>query len=342
LSAAGAWQHAPVTSAALDRARSGDADAFRELTAPHLPELHRHCYRMLGSVTDADDVLQEILVAAWRGLDGFAERSSLRTWLYRIATTRCLNEIRGRKRRPPIAPVPPFDPPEPSRRDAVPWLQPYPDDEAATGTALGPAARYELRESVELAFVMAVQRLPPRQIAAVLLCDVLAFSTAEAAAMLDTTATAVKGALQRARSSLDRAPEGDAEAARGGSAAEQDLARRFADAFTRDDIDGVVALLTDDAWLAMPPAAHEYQGPEAIAAFLHASRRWRAGRRFGLVPTRANNRPAFGCYLAEDGGAPASPVGLIVLEPSGTLISRVTRFLGPALPMRFGLPATLA
>lgn len=333
-----------MTSAVIERARAGDHDAFGELTAPHLPELHRHCYRMLGSLTDADDVMQEVLLAAWQGLETFAGRSSVRTWLYRIATNRCLNAIRARERRALREPIPPFTPPEPSRRDAVTWLQPYPDSEIdqAVDPAPGPAARYQAREAIELAFIAAVQRLPPRQSAALLLCDVLAFSTAEAAGILETTSTAVKGVLQRARASLDhQRAAGTAGVPSCGSPAERGLARRFADAYTGDDIEAVVDLLTDDAWLAMPPAPHQYYGHEAIAAFLEASRRWRAGRRFQLSPTQANTHPAFGCYLANVDGSPASAIGMIVLTTSRDRITRITRFLDPRLPVRFGLPSTL-
>lgn len=335
-----------MTSAATERALVGDSDAFRELAGPHLPELHRHCYRMLGSLDDADDVMQEVLLAAWQGLEGFADRSSLRTWLYRIATNRCLNAIRAGARCARPAPVPPFDPPEPSRRDAVTWLQPYPDshiDELhqAADRAPGPAERYQTQEAIQLAFVAAVQRLPPRQTAVLLLRDVLAFTPGEVAGMLETTPAAVKRALQRARASMaQHLATGVTDAAHRGSPAELDLARRFADAFTRDDVEAVVDLLSDDAWLAMPPAPHQYHGPEAIAAFLDASRRWRAGRPFRLIPTRANNQPAFGCYLAEPDGS-AAPVGMIVLTTSRHQITHISRFLDPALPGRFGLPTAV-
>lgn len=330
----------------LARARAGDQQAFRELAAPHLRELHLHCYRLLGSLVDAEDLLQEVLIAAWRGLNGFTGRSSLRTWLYRIATNRCLNAIRDGRRCRPSEPVPPFDPPEPSRRGEVTWLQPYPDTclERAADTSPGPAARYQARETVELAFIAALQRLPPRQTAALLLCDVLGFSTAEVGVMLDTTTTAVKGTLQRARASLDRVRTTTAVGAAPGSGSpqERDLARRFAEAFTTDDIDGVVALLTDEAWLAMPPAAHEYHGRQAIAAFLRTSARWRAGRHLELVPTRANTHPAFGCYLTQPDRAAAHPSGILVLTMSGDRISTITRFLDAELPRMFGLaePAT--
>jgi RNA polymerase sigma-70 factor (TIGR02960 family) len=316
-----------VSQSTLDRARGGSEEAFRELVEPCRRELHVHCYRMLGSLTDAEDVLQEALLAAWRGLDGFAGRSSVRAWLYRIATNRCLNALRDSRRR--AEPVPPFVPPPPSRRSDVTWLQPYPD--ALLAQAPDPAARYLARETVELGFVAALQELPPRQVAALLLCDVLGFSIAEVAPMLDTTPNAVKGALQRARAAVARG----GTHRRADSAAAWDLARSFARAFTDDDIDGVVELLTDDAWLAMPPAPHEYHGAEAIRAFLRTSAAWRAGRDLRLVPTGANAQPAFGCYLAA--GAKEDFTGVIVLTVRDNGIAGVTRFLDPGLAGAFGM-----
>ncbi|TFV87038.1 RNA polymerase subunit sigma-70 [Blastococcus sp. CT_GayMR16] len=333
-----------MDAATLARARAGADEAFRQLTAPHLAELHRHCYRMLGSLTDADDALQEVLVAAWQGLNGFEGRSSLRTWLYRIATNRCLNQIRSRQRRGRPMPVPPFEPPEPTRLGTVTWLQPYPDSEleGLVDRGPGPAARYGAREAVELAFMTALQTLPPRQIAALLLCDVLSFSTAESAAMLDTTNTALKGLLQRARASLDqRLATNTSDKLDRGSVEDQHLARRFADAFTQDDVGAVIALLTDDAWLVMPPAPHEYRGHEAIAAFLRASQGWRTGLPLLMVPTRANTQPAFGCYLADGAGSAMTSLGMVVLTTSGDRIRGITRFLDEELPARFGLAAAL-
>ncbi|HXP53551.1 MAG TPA: RNA polymerase subunit sigma-70 [Streptosporangiaceae bacterium] len=311
----------------LGRATGGDEAVFAELFAAHRRELHRHCYRMLGSVTDADDLVQETMIAAWRGWADFAGRSSARAWLYRIATHRCLNAIRDGKRRPGPAPAPPFTPPEPSRWNEVTWLQPYPD--AWLGEP-GPAERYEARESIELAFIAALQRIPARQTAAVVLCDVLGYSGGEVALMLGTTPASVKGLLQRARAALARdggagVPAGPAPAA--GSAAEQELAQRFARAFSADDVPAVVALLTDDAWLAMPPAPHEYLGPAAIAGFLQASAAARAGgsgRRFVLRPARYNGQVAFGCALGR------SDAGIVVLTLRGDRISGITRFLDPA------------
>jgi RNA polymerase sigma-70 factor (TIGR02960 family) len=323
-------------SQACDRARAGDPDAFAILIKPYRRELHVHCYRMLGSVVDADDVLQETLTAAWRGLDGFAGHSSMRTWLYSIATNRCLNAIRNAKRRPPPAPVPPFQPPDPSRHGDLTWLQPYPDtwlDQLPDRTA-GPADRHQASEAVELAFIAVLQRLPPRQTAVVVLCDVLDFSSAEVAGMLSVTPTAIKGLLQRGRATLDQEhPPARRRPTPPDSPTDRDLARRFALAFATDDIDGVITLLTDDAWLAMPPAPHEYHGPVAIATFLHASATSRSGRHFELLPTRANHQPAFACSLA------GNPTGVLVLTPYRDQISTIMHFLDPRLPSRFKLPA---
>jgi RNA polymerase sigma-70 factor (ECF subfamily) len=320
-------------SAVLDRARAGDTLAFQELTEPYRRELHLHCYRLLGSFTDAEDVLQETMVAAWRGLDGFAGRASLRTWLYRIATNRCLNALRDARRRPP-EPVPPFTPPEPTRRGEVTWLQPYPDAVLAqvADSAPGPESRYRMREAVELAFIVGLQQLPPRQAAVLVLRDVLGYTTAEVADLLDTSATAVKGALQRARQQLNKV---DPDHVPLPEPQERALTRRFADAFTTGDIEGVVALLTDDAWLAMPPAPHEYHGAAAITAFLTASfgRDNDTGtgtgtgndndRGFRMEPTRANTQPAFACHFT----GPDEPAGLIVLTLRDDRIRAITRFL---------------
>ena len=224
------------------------------------------------------------------------------------------------------------------------WLQPCPDEwwEQAVDPAPGPAVRYEAREAVELAFVKALQCLPPRQTATLLLCDVLGYTTAETAAMLDTTATAVKGALQRARSSLQRDRGNGHGAAPGqGSPRERELAARFADAFSADNVEGVVALLTDDAWLGMPPAPHEYRGRGEVAAFLAASHAGRGARRIRLLTTRANGQPAFGWYIDDAGGPVARAGGVVVLTLSDDGVRAITRFLDASLPARFGLPATI-
>jgi RNA polymerase sigma-70 factor (TIGR02960 family) len=329
----------------LARARAGDQQAFRELTDPHRRELQLHCYRMLGSVQDAEDVLQETLVAAWRGLDRFEERSSLRAWLYRIATNRCINALRDAGRRPPSPPVAPFEPPAPTRFGEPTWLQPYPDLllDAIADASPGPEAHYQAREAIELAFVAGLQQLPPRQRAALVLRDVLGFHTAEAAAMLESSEASVKGALQRARAALaQRRPAADhRRTPLPHSARERELIRRFAEAFQADDIDSLIGLLTDDAWLTMPPAPHQYRGATAIASFLRASAAWRGGRRFRLVPTRANTQPAFGCYLNDARAAVAHAAGLIVLTLDGERISTITRFLDSGVLDRFGLHQTL-
>jgi RNA polymerase sigma-70 factor (TIGR02960 family) len=313
-------------------------EEFQALVEPYRRELHLHCYRMLGSLTDADDLLQETLLAAWRGLPGFEGRASMRTWLYRIATNRCLNARRAAARRIPAEPTPPFDPPPPTARDEVTWLQPYPDVLLPADPAPGPEARYEMREAVQLAFVTALQRMPPRQAATLVLRDVLGFDGAEVAAMLGSSETAVKGVLQRARAALDRSPSRTPVGASGPPGPPgrfADVPRRFADAFTAGDIDRVVGLLTDDAWLSMPPAPHRYQGAAAIAGFLRASWTFRPDHRITLLPVAANAQPAFASYLD------ATPAGLIVLTLYGGRIAAVTRFHTTALYARFGAPAGL-
>ncbi|HEX4091483.1 MAG TPA: RNA polymerase subunit sigma-70 [Trebonia sp.] len=335
-----------TTDTALDRARAGDDQAFAELTGPYLAELRLHCYRMLGSVQDAEDLLQETLLAAWRGLGQYEGRAGLRTWLYRIATNRCLNALRDSGRRPrPEPPEPPFEPPRPTRRGEPVWLQPYPDTllDGLPDDAVGPDAVYEAKESIALAFAAAVQHLPPRQRAVLMLRDALGFRSPEVADMLDASEASVNSALQRARATMTSAwPARERERAPlPRSARERDLAERFATAYAEDDVDGVVALLTDDAWFSMPPANLEYQGPAAIASFLAESARYRDGQRTALVPTRANGQPAFGCYVP-DGQAPISHLhGILVLTLAGDRISAITRFIDGGLAPHFGLPRTM-
>jgi RNA polymerase sigma-70 factor (TIGR02960 family) len=300
---------------------------FEDLVAAHRRELLVHCYRLLGSVTDAEDVLHETLLAAWHGLERFEGRASPRSWLYRIATNRCLNALRDRGRRMPASPRPPFEPPEPSRRSQVTWLQPYPDALLPDADP-GPEARYTKREAIELAFITALQRLTPRQAAVLVLCDVLGYPLGEVAPMLDTTPTAVKGLLQRARGAIERQRDPASEASPApGSTRELQLVNRFAEAFTGDDIDTLVRLLTDEAWLAMPPAPHEYHGHAAIASFLRASAAWRVsqGLRIQLRPTRLNGQPAFASRLVGD--AFERPGGLMVLTPTGDRLRGMTLFL---------------
>jgi RNA polymerase sigma-70 factor (TIGR02960 family) len=331
------------TERILARARAGDEDAFAELTDPYRRELQLHCYRIVGSVQDAEDLLQETLLAAWRGLEGFEGRSTVRTWLYRIATNRCLNALRDSGRRPQEVP-PMVEPPEPTRRTEPIWLEPYPDAlvEGVADVAPGPEARYETREATALAFVAALQHLPPRQRAVLVLRDVLGFKTAETADMLDSNEASVKGALQRARATLEaHLPAGDREGASlPDSPHERELVRRFADAVEGGDIEGIVSLLTDDACLTMPPYPFEYQGHAAIARFL----RDRAGIRgapLRLVSTRANGQPAFGCYLPDKQGAIARPYGLMVLTLERDRLSAITWFGDSSVFAYFGLPRAL-
>lgn len=320
------------------RSRIGtvDDDALRAAVEAHRRELHVHCYRMLGSIADADDAVQETFVAAWRGLDGFDGRSTVRTWLYRIATNRCLNMLRTRGRRAPTEPLPPFDPPPPSRRLGATWLQPYPD--AWLDGAGDPGARHLAGESIGLAFVAALQAMPPRQVAALVLVDVLGFSLAEVAGMLDTTATAVKGALQRARAAARQLP-GDAPAVDPREHAA--LAARFGRAYAADDVAAVVALLTDDAWLAMPPAPHLYEGRDAVAAFLAASASGRGARQRLLPTPGANRQPAFAWYV-EDAPDGARFAGIVVLRTAPSGVVGITRFLDPTLAPAFEVPARLS
>jgi RNA polymerase sigma-70 factor (TIGR02960 family) len=332
-----------VTAGLIARARAGDGDAFRELTEPHRRELQVHCYRMLGSVQDAEDVLQDTLLAAWQGLQGFEGRASLRTWLYRIATRRCLNARRSAGRRPAQQwNVPGVEPPEPTRLGEVVWLEPFPDAllDGATGVPLGPEARYERTESISLAFVTALQVLPPRQVAVLVLRDVLDFSADEVADMLDSTVASVHSALKRARAGLRRRrPEAaDREPPPApGSPAEEAIVARFVSAYEAADLDALVALLTDDVFIAMPPMPFEYEGRDVVAGFCAGI--FRSGRRFDLVPTRANGQPAFGAYLRAPSGD-RHGTGVLVLTLTGDRICAMIRFDDSVLP-RFRLPRSL-
>jgi RNA polymerase sigma-70 factor (TIGR02960 family) len=332
-----------VAADVISRARAGDGDAFRELTEPHRPELHAHCYRMLGSFQDAEDALQETLLAAWRGFGEFEGRASLRTWLYRIATNRCLNARRSASRRPAKQwDVPNVDPPEPTRLGEVAWLEPFPDAVlvGASDVPLGPEARYERTESISLAFVTALQTLPPRQLAVLILRDVLGFHANEVADMLDTTVESVKSALKRARTSLQqRGPTtaGHEPAPACGSPTEDAIVTKFVHAWESADLDAIVALLTDDVFMSMPPMPFEYEGRDVVAHF--CANLFRAGRRFSLVPTRANGQPAFGAYLHTPNGI-SHGTGLYVLTLSDDRICALTRFENSVLPS-FGLPRSL-
>ena len=326
----------------IEQAQAGDERAFAALVEPYRRELHLHCYRILGSLDDAEEILQETLLAAWHGLPGFEERASLRAWLYRIATNRCLNALRDRKRRPREVP-PMAEPPQPTRMAEPMWLDPYPDVllEGIGNAAPGPESRYETRESVGLAFTAALQHLPPRQRAALVLREVLGYRTSEVAEMLDTSEASVKGALQRARATLDeRAPAGGHERAPlPGSARERELVGWFATAVEQGDTKGLISLLTDSAWLTMPPQPYEYQGPEAIAGFIH--QRSELHGKLRLLPTRANGQPAFGCYLPDPQAAVSRAYGTMVLTLTDDKVAAITWFGERSLLQHFGLPRTL-
>ncbi len=333
----------PVIDDLISKARAGDGNAFRELTEPHRRELQVHCYRMLGSLQDAEDALQDTLLAAWKGLGEFEERASLRTWLYRIATNRCLNARRSASRRPAKEwDVPGVVPPEPTRLGEVVWLEPFPDSlfEGAIDVPLGPEARYHQTESISLAFLTALQVLPPRQLAVLILRDVLGFHADEVADMLDSTVQSVNSALKRARASIERrrpSPADREPPPPAGSPSEDAITAKFVSAWQSADLDGLVALLTDDVFISMPPMPFEYEGRDVVASFCASI--FRSGRRFDLVRTRANGQPAFGAYLCAPTGI-RHGVGLIVLTLTGDRISAMTRFDNSVLPW-FGLPQSL-
>jgi RNA polymerase sigma-70 factor (TIGR02960 family) len=332
-----------VTEQALARARAGDEDAFRKLTDPYRRELQLHCYRIVGSAQDAEDLLQETLLAAWRGLEQFEGRASVRAWLHRIATNRCLDALRASRRRPEDLRRM-TEPPEPTRRVEPIWLEPYPDVllEGIPDDVPGPEARYEAKEAIALAFIAGLQHLPPQQRAVLVLRDVLGFRAGEVAEMLVTSEPSVNSLLRRARAAFEsRLPAtGRERAPLPNSKRERDIVGRFADAVEAGDIDGVVALLTDDAWLTMPPEPYEYQGPIAIAAFLE-DRAIRRGAPLRLAPTRANNQPAFGCYFPSPHTEIARPYGLLVLTLRDNRISAITWFADSSMFPHFGLPRTL-
>jgi RNA polymerase sigma-70 factor (ECF subfamily) len=332
-----------VTADLISRARAGDGEAFRELTEPYRRELQVHCYRMLGSFQDAEDALQDTLLAAWQGLKGFEGRASIRTWLYRIATNRCLNARRSASRRPAKEwDIAEYEPPEPTRLGEIVWLEPFPDTllEGVMDVPLGPEARYEQAESISLAFVTALQVLPPRQLAVLVLRDVLGFHANEVADMLDSTIDSVNSLLKRARASLQRRLPSIAErepAPAPDSPSEQAIVAEFVRAYESGDLDDLVGLLTDDVFLSMPPIPLEYEGRDVVARF-YASMIG-SGRRFDLVPTRANGQPAFGAYLRASTGI-RHGTGLLVLTLTGDRICSVTRFDNSVLPW-FGLPRSL-
>jgi len=335
------------TTDLIARARAGDHNAFRDLVQGHSHELQVHCYRILGSLQDAEDALQETLVSAWRNLGEFGERSSLRTWLYQIATNRCLSMLRADSRRPRIAAPLPEDLPEPTGAgDAPPWLEPYPDVllDHLVDQRPGPEARYETAEAISLAFITALQLLPPRQRAALVLRDVLGYHAAEVAQMLGTTQEAVSSALKRARATVDNhlADSGragnDGPAHQPDTAAEQRLVARLTDALERADLDALIALLVTDVRLSMPPAMLEYRGIES-ARRVYAAVTFRPGRTYRVVPTRANGQPALGLYLADPHAGVYRAYCLVVITTDGDHIAAITSFISNVMPS-FGLPRT--
>ncbi|HEX6526784.1 MAG TPA: sigma-70 family RNA polymerase sigma factor [Streptosporangiaceae bacterium] len=335
------------TADLITRARAGDHNAFRDLVHGHSHELQVHCYRILGSLQDAEDALQETLVSAWRNLGEFGERSSLRTWLYKIATNRCLDMLRASSRRPRIAPpLPEAALPEPSGAgDAPPWLEPYPDVllDHLVDQRPGPEARYETTEAISLAFITALQLLPPRQRAALVLRDVLGYHAAEVAQMLDTTQESVQSALKRARATVDNhlANSGSNRPARHpDTAAEHRLAARLTDAMERADLDALIGLLVTDVRFSMPPAMLEYRGIESAQRLLAAAV-FRPGRTYRVVPTRANGQPAFGLYLADPHASVYRAYSLLVITTTGDHITAITGFNNTNVMTRFGLPRTL-
>jgi RNA polymerase sigma-70 factor (TIGR02960 family) len=336
------------TSDLVTRAAAGDHDAFRELVEVHSHELQVHCYRILGSLQDAEDALQETLVSAWRNLGDFGQRSSLRTWLYQIATNRCLSMLRADSRRPRTAtpiPIPNLTLPEPTGvSDAPPWLEPYPDLllDNLVDQAPGPETRYETTEAISLAFITALQLLPPRQRAVLVLRDVLGYHAREVATMLDVTQESVQSALKRARATVDShlADSGSSRPARQpDTASERRLVAQLTDALERTDLQALVGLLAEDVRISMPPAMLEYRGIDLARQFFAAAT-LRPGRSYRVVPTRANGQPAFGMYLADPQTGVYRAYGLHVVTIADDRITAVTGFHASVMPW-FGLPRTL-
>src|SRR6266496_3433418 len=330
----------------LKAARDGDRDGFGRLVEPYRRELHAHCYRMLGSYADAEDALQETLLRAWRGLARFQERSSLRSWLYRIATNACLRAIERRPKR--VLPIDYAPAADPHDRPAEPvsdpiWLEPYPDTDLGLEGLAGPDARYEQREAVELAFIAALQHLPARQRAVLLLRDVLGFSARETADVLETTPISVDSALQRAHKRVDeRLPSqsqqqtlrllGDAELSQ--------LVERYLAAWEENDVDAMVSMLAEDAKLLMPPLPSWYSGREQVGAFLRKNP-LRGVRRWRMVPMSANGQPALATYVWNEQTGAFTRHSVSVLTLRGDLIEEIMAFMNPDLLEAFGLPASL-
>ena len=333
----------------IERAHAGDDAAFGQLVDPYRRELQLHCYRMLGNLQDAEDALQETLLAAWKAFSGFEGRASVRTWLYKIATNRCLNALRSAGRRPRVSSVQKpegwTDVPEPTRLGEVSWLQPYPDLllEDVVDVEPGPEARIEAREAISLGFVTVLQLLPTLQRTVLVLRDVLGFRAAEVATMLETSEESVTSALKRARRALSSQHAGSEDhepPAEPGSAEERELIDRLARAWESGDLGTILAALTDDVWLTMPPLPLEYQGRELATRFFEAVVFRPGHHRFKMVPTRANGQPAFAFYFVDPVTEAARAAGLLVLTLAGTRVSAIARFDTGVLD-RFGLPRTL-
>jgi RNA polymerase sigma-70 factor (ECF subfamily) len=322
-------------SGLLEAAVAGNERAYAELVEPHRGALHAHCYRMLGSVHDAEDAVQETLLRAWRSLSSFQGRSSLRSWLYTIATNVCLRVIERRPKRVlPIDYGPPADPHQPLGEPLVEstWIEPYPDERFGLDDGLaGPEARYEQRESVELAFIAALQHLPARQRAVLILRDVLGFSGAEVATALQTTPASVYSALQRAHETVDhrRSALSQQTTLRSlGDPRLREIVDGYVQAWERHDVGAIVAMLTESVTIAMPPTATWYRGRETVAAFL-AARPLDGSLRWRLTPTRANGQLA---ALAESWDPAAGrfrPHHTAVLTLRGGTIDEINTFLEP-------------
>jgi RNA polymerase sigma-70 factor, ECF subfamily len=329
--------------ALLESARGGEEDAFALLIKPYRGELHAHCYRMLGSVHDAEDALQDTLVRAWRALGRFESRSSLRSWLYRIATNACLRAIERRPQRVlPIDYGPSADPHDELQAPLIEtvWVEPYPDQEDGPAA---PEARYEQRESIELAFIAALQHLPARQRAVLILRDVLGFSAREVGETLETSPASVDSALQRAHASVEqRLPAQSQQATLRalGDDRLKTLVGSYVDAWERGDVEAVVALLAADARVSMPPIPTWYEGPADIAKFLAERPLSGEGPR-RMVPVRANGAPAFAQYLYNAERQRMVAHGITVLTLKGEEIQEITAFLSPSALVPFGLPGEL-
>jgi len=337
----------PILNERLAAARNGDGHEFSQLTEPYRRELLAHCYRILGSLHDAEDAVQETMLRAWRRLSTFEGRASLRAWLYRIATNACFDALDKRPRRTlPALTYPAGDPHQPLAAPIVEpiWLEPYPDD-LLPDTDVDPEARYAVRESVTLAFLAALQGLPPRQRAVLILCDVLDWRAGEVAELLETTVSAVNSALHRARTTMAQRNTAQALAATRLTPvdeATQSVLAQYVTAWEAADVVGLTTLLREDAVFSMPPIPSWYRGRAAIEAVAMAMAfsgdardRWR------LTPIRANAQPAFGVYQRDEPGGAYRAFGIQVLTIDGGQITDITTFVDPTLFARFTLPDTL-